>query len=140
MALLHKWSSKSQELRAAGEYINFSVLWSKFWTALWRETCPYLLQKLDILFSSNLSFRCPNDVTVQYHSSPSVSAQRFSLEAFKFIAGHPFVFVHCHVTVCNATDLDSQCVQTDVLPVAEENGRQVVKWLTRTFWQKVLFI
>ena len=111
MALLHKWSSKSQELRAAGEYINFSVLWSKFWTALWRETCPYLLQKLDILFSSNLSFRCPNDVTVQYHSAPSVSAQRFSLEAFKFIAGHPFVFVHCHVTVCNATDPDSQCVQ-----------------------------
>ncbi|RMX43597.1 hypothetical protein pdam_00020598, partial [Pocillopora damicornis] len=54
---------------------------------------------------------CPNDVTVQYHSAPSVSAQRFSLEAFKFIAGHPFVFVHCHVTVCNATDPDSQCVQ-----------------------------
>ena len=46
---------------------------------------------------------------MKYHSAPSVSAQRFSLEAFKFIADHPFVFVHCHVIVCNATDPDSQC-------------------------------
>ncbi|KAL9968047.1 hypothetical protein ACROYT_G026373 [Oculina patagonica] len=52
---------------------------------------------------------CPNDVTVKYHSTPSVSAQRFSLEAFKFIADHPFVFVHCHVEVCNAADPGSQC-------------------------------
>ena len=58
-----------------------------------------------------LSLRCPNDVTVKYHSAPSVSAQRFSLEAFKFIADHPFVFVHCHVIVCNATDPDSQCAK-----------------------------
>ncbi|KAL9968085.1 hypothetical protein ACROYT_G026412 [Oculina patagonica] len=54
---------------------------------------------------------CPNDVTVKYHSAPSVSAQRFSLEAFKFIADHPFVFVHCHVIVCNATNPDSQCAK-----------------------------
>ncbi|KAL9968112.1 hypothetical protein ACROYT_G026444 [Oculina patagonica] len=54
---------------------------------------------------------CPKDVTVKYHSAPSVSAQRFSLETFKFIADHPFVFVHCHVTVCNATDPDSQCAK-----------------------------
>ncbi|KAL9968113.1 hypothetical protein ACROYT_G026445 [Oculina patagonica] len=54
---------------------------------------------------------CPKDVTVKYHSAPSVSAQRFSLETFKFIADHPFVFVHCHVIVCNATDPDSQCAK-----------------------------
>ena len=33
----------------------------------------------------------------------------FSLEAFKFIADHPFVFVHCHVILCNATDPTSKC-------------------------------
>ncbi|XP_078377858.1 ZP domain-containing protein-like, partial [Oculina patagonica] len=55
--------------------------------------------------------RCPSDLTVEYHSAPSVSAQRFSLEAFRFISDHPFVFVHCHVIVCNATDPDSQCVK-----------------------------
>ncbi|KAL9968063.1 hypothetical protein ACROYT_G026389 [Oculina patagonica] len=53
---------------------------------------------------------CPSDLTVEYYSAPSVSAQRFSLEAFRFIADYPFVFVHCHVTVCNATDPDSECV------------------------------
>jgi len=52
---------------------------------------------------------CPYDATVKYHSAPSVSAQRFSLEAFKFIADHPFVFVHCHVIICNATDPSSKC-------------------------------
>ncbi|XP_022795118.1 uncharacterized protein LOC111333762 [Stylophora pistillata] len=52
---------------------------------------------------------CPSDVTVKYHSAPSSSAQRFSVEAFKFIAAHPFVFVHCHVTVCSATDPRSKC-------------------------------
>jgi len=55
---------------------------------------------------------CPSDLTVQYHSAPSVNAQRFSLEAFKFIADHPFVFVHCHVIICNATDPGSQCVRS----------------------------
>ena len=48
---------------------------------------------------------------MKYLSPPSVSTQRFSLEAFKFIADHPFVFVHCHVVVCNATDPGSQCAK-----------------------------
>ena len=53
-------------------------------------------------------FRCPNDVTVKYLSAPSVNVQRLSLGAFKFIADHPFVFVHCHVIVCNVTDPGSK--------------------------------
>ena len=57
------------------------------------------------------SFRCPSDVTVKYLTASSVSAQRFSLEAFKFIADHPFVFVHCHVIVCNASTSSSECVK-----------------------------
>ena len=69
---------------------------------LWTRIKPIMLY---------LSRRCPNDVTVKYHSAPSVSAQRFSLEAFKFIADHPFVFVHCHVIVCNATNPGSQCAK-----------------------------
>ena len=48
---------------------------------------------------------------MKYHSASSVSAQRFSLEAFKFIAEHPLVFVHCHVIVCNATGPGSKCVK-----------------------------
>ena len=58
---------------------------------------------------SGIHTRCPSDLIVKYHSAPTVSAHRFSLEAFKFIADHPFVFVHCHVIVCNATDPTSKC-------------------------------
>ena len=63
------------------------------------------------IITNCLSLRCPNDVTLKYHSAPSVSVQRFSLEAFKFIADHPFVFAHCHVIVCNATDPGSKCAK-----------------------------
>ncbi|XP_066029585.1 ZP domain-containing protein-like [Pocillopora verrucosa] len=52
---------------------------------------------------------CPSDVTVKYHSSPSSRAQRFSVEAFKFISARPFVFVHCQVPVCYATNSGSKC-------------------------------
>ena len=58
-----------------------------------------------------------------YYSGPSSSAQRFSLEAFKFIAGHPFVFVHCHVIVCNATNPASQCAK--ICP-SSGRGKRVV--------------
>ena len=53
--------------------------------------------------------RCPSDATLQYHSAPIAGVQRFSLEAFKFIADHPFVFLHCHVILCNASDPGSIC-------------------------------
>ncbi|CAH3023184.1 unnamed protein product, partial [Porites evermanni] len=52
---------------------------------------------------------CPSDTTLQYYSAPLAGVQRFSLEAFKFIADHPFVFLHCHVILCNASDPGSIC-------------------------------
>ena len=74
----------------------------------WTSRCIHFKQTLSNFY---ILIRCPNDVTVQYLSAPSVSAQRFSLEAFKFIADHPYVFVHCHVIVCNATDPASKCAK-----------------------------
>ena len=60
---------------------------------------------------------------MKYYSGPSSSAQWFSLEAFKFIADHPFVFVHCHVFVCNATNPVSQCAK--ICP-SSGRGKRVV--------------
>ena len=54
---------------------------------------------------------CPSDATVQFHSPPSGHEQRFSLEAFEFIAENLFVFIHCDVKVCNATDPNSACTR-----------------------------
>ena len=33
------------------------------------------------------------------------------MESFKFIGEHPFVFVHCHIRVCNHSDPESKCVR-----------------------------
>jgi len=75
---------------------------------------------------------CPNDNTVKYHAAPSVSAQRFSLEAFKFIADHPFVFVHCHVIVCNGTDPGSKCAKK--CPSSGRGRREVSDHATGTYY------
>ena len=50
------------------------------------------------------------DETLIYHPSKPRS-ERFSLESFKFIGEHAFVFVHCHVRICNISDPDSKCVR-----------------------------
>ena len=46
---------------------------------------------------------------MELYSSPTVTF-RFGLEAFEFV-DQPFVFVHCHVIVCNATDPQSRCAR-----------------------------
>ena len=35
---------------------------------------------------------------------------RFTMEAFKFV-GQPFVFIHCHMVICNASDTRSKCAR-----------------------------
>ncbi|KAL9955740.1 hypothetical protein ACROYT_G037108 [Oculina patagonica] len=52
---------------------------------------------------------CPTDPSVQFLATNSDSVQRFTCEAFQFIANHSFVFVHCHVIICNGSDLLSEC-------------------------------
>jgi hypothetical protein len=59
----------------------------------------------------NFYCRCPTDDTVRYHSVPKVDSQRFSLEAYKFISNHPFVFIHCRVRICNGSDSQSRCAR-----------------------------
>ena len=34
------------------------------------------------------------------------------LDAFRFTGEHRFVFVHCHVTICNGNELLSECKKT----------------------------
>lgn len=74
---------------------------------------------------------CKVDETLQYHPSNQRS-ERFSLESFKFIGEHAFVFVHCHVKICNVSDPNSNCVRVcedrrrrDVSPAVESLGDDV---------------
>ena len=43
--------------------------------------------------------------------SPASNKQRFSIEAFTFIGEHQFVYMHCQVRICNATDPTSRCAR-----------------------------
>ena len=53
---------------------------------------------------------CKLDETLEYHPA-NTKSERFSLKSFKFIGEHAFVFVHCHVRICNISDPDSKCVR-----------------------------
>ena len=55
--------------------------------------------------------RCAIDETVNFIPSADERTQRFSLEAFKFLGDHQFVYMHCKVKICNATDPNSRCAQ-----------------------------
>lgn len=50
------------------------------------------------------------DETLTYHPSNKRS-ERFSVQSFKFIGEHAFVYVHCHVRICNVSDPNSKCVR-----------------------------
>lgn len=54
---------------------------------------------------------CIKDDTLVPIPSPDSNKQRFSIEAFTFIGGHQFVYMHCQVRVCNATDPTSRCAR-----------------------------
>ena len=58
-----------------------------------------------------LLHRCSVDKTLRFHPRPDPQTQRFSLEAFQYVRKHPYVFFHCKVKVCNATDPASRCEQ-----------------------------
>ena len=54
-------------------------------------------------------FRCAADDTVKFLPSPT-GYYRFTIEAFEFV-NEPFVFIHCHLLICNASDTGSRCAK-----------------------------
>ncbi|XP_074623711.1 uncharacterized protein LOC141881766 isoform X2 [Acropora palmata] len=54
---------------------------------------------------------CAVDETVAFIPSGNEHLQRYSIEAFTFLGDHEFVYMHCRVKICNATDTNSRCAQ-----------------------------
>ncbi|XP_068715590.1 uncharacterized protein [Montipora foliosa] len=54
---------------------------------------------------------CAVDDTVNFIESGNKQLQRYSIEAFQFLGDHEFVYLHCKVKICNATDPYSRCAQ-----------------------------
>lgn len=51
------------------------------------------------------------DETTSVIPSTAVGISQFITEGFKFIADHPFVFIHCHIRICDAGNPNSRCKQ-----------------------------
>ena len=67
-----------------------------------------------LVLSTSLHFisspiRCAVDDTVVFFPSPT-GYYRFGLEAFEFV-NETFVFLHCHMVICNASDTQSKCAR-----------------------------
>ena len=54
-------------------------------------------------------YSCAVDNTVKLLPSPT-GYSRFSLETFEFIK-QPFMFLHCHMVICNASNTQSRCAR-----------------------------
>ncbi|XP_015761419.1 PREDICTED: ZP domain-containing protein-like isoform X3 [Acropora digitifera] len=52
---------------------------------------------------------CAVDDTVSFIPSSDGHSKRWSAETFKFLGKHSYVFIHCKIKVCNATDPNSRC-------------------------------
>ena len=44
------------------------------------------------------------------------SVQRFSIQAFRFLTQHRFVYIHCDLVVCNRNYLNSTCARGNICP------------------------
>ena len=60
-----------------------------------------------------LLYRCSvdQDDTLRFIPTNDTRAAKFSLEAFSFVGDNPFVYIHCKVRICNASDPNSRCAQ-----------------------------
>lgn len=94
-----------QSLRNHSSFSLIFRLWFNPYRGLLCSACSkHLLITNLILFSS-----CPMDPTVQFYESQH-ARKRFTFNSFQFVGtSQRFVFVHCKLVVCNATDPSSRC-------------------------------
>jgi hypothetical protein len=57
-------------------------------------------------------FSCDKDETIRHYSYGMSSVQRFSLQAFRFLSEHRFVYLHCDLVVCHRYDYNSTCARS----------------------------
>jgi hypothetical protein len=54
-------------------------------------------------------YSCDKDETIRHYTYGMSSVQRFSMQAFRFISQHRFVYLHCDLVVCHRYDSNSTC-------------------------------
>ena len=57
-------------------------------------------------------FSCDKDETIRHYTNGMSRVQRFSMQAFRFMSQHRFVYLHCDLVVCYAYDYNSTCARS----------------------------
>ena len=57
-------------------------------------------------------FSCDQDETIRHYTHGMTSDQRFSMQAFRFLSEHRFVYLHCDLVVCHRYDYNSTCARS----------------------------
>ena len=63
-------------------------------------------------FISVIHFSCDKDETIRHYSYGLSRVQRFSIQAFRFLSQHRFVYLHCDLVVCHGYDYNSTCARS----------------------------
>ena len=59
-----------------------------------------------------IHFSCDRDETIRHYTHRLGRVQRFSIQAFRFLSNHRFVYLHCDLVVCHAYDYNSTCARS----------------------------
>ncbi|XP_028394918.1 uncharacterized protein LOC114519064 [Dendronephthya gigantea] len=59
---------------------------------------------------------CDKDETIRHYTYGMSSVQRFSIQAFRFLSQHRFVYLHCDLVVCYRYDSNSTCSRSTSCP------------------------
>lgn len=78
----------------------------KWEVGLWRFELDYFLKPFLAVFR-----RWPTDETTRVIPALWTEVSRFSAGGFKFIADHPFVFLHCQLRICASENPNSRCAR-----------------------------
>ena len=61
---------------------------------------------------SVIHFSCDRDETIHHYTQGLSRVHRFSIQAFRFLSEHRFVYLHCDLVVCYKYDHNSTCART----------------------------
>ena len=61
---------------------------------------------------SVIHFSCDRDKTIRHYTGGLSRTHRFSVQAFRFLSEHRFVYLHCDLVVCHGYDYNSTCARS----------------------------
>ena len=54
-------------------------------------------------------YSCDRDPTITHHTTGLQQSHRFSIQVFRFVVNHTFVYIHCDLRLCNINSQNSVC-------------------------------